>query len=151
MADQAFAPFTLQGSTVALTTGTTVMTEVHSVKWTGISRTAVETTHLATTNGAKTFLAGDIIDYGEVEVAVKYSTQLQHGTLLYSTAKCDTLTLTFKKAYTSCGQALPTTAASIAFPVVFVSSSPDWQNDGVSMMTHKFKVSGSPTIVPAVV
>ena len=153
MADQAFAPFTFQGSSVAVTTAATVITgsELHSVKWSGITRTAVETTHLTTTNGARTYLAGDIIDYGELEIVVKYSTQLQHGTLLYSTGKCDTVTLTFKKAAVSCGAALPTSAATIAFTVVFVSSTPDWPADNVAMMTHKYKVTGAPTITPAAV
>jgi hypothetical protein len=149
MALQAFAPFTFQGSSVALTTGTTVFTEVESVSWTGLTRTAVETTHLTSTGGAKTFIAGDIIDYGEVEVDQKYSTQLQHGTLLVTTAKCDTLTLTFKKAAVSCGATLPATAASIVFSVVFVSSTPTWPKDGLAMMKHKFKVSGAPTFVEA--
>lgn len=151
MADQAFAPFTFQGSSVALTTGTTVVTEVESVSWSGITRTPIETTHLGSTGGAKTFLPGDIIDYGEVEVDQKYSTQLQHGTLLATTAKCDTLTVTFKKAVTACGAAVPTTAGSIAFGVVFVSSTPTWPKDGLAMMKHKFKVTGVPTITPAVV
>ena len=151
MADQAFAPFTFQGSSVALTTGTTVITEVESISWTGVTRTPIETTHLGSTGGAKTFLAGDIIDYGEIEIDQKYSTQLQHGTLLATTAKCDTLTITFKKAITACGAALPTTAASLACSVVFVSSSPTWPKDGLAMIKHKFKVSGPVTITPAVV
>jgi hypothetical protein len=113
-----------------------------------MSRTPVETTYLASTG--KSFIPGDIIDYGEVEIDEKYSTQLQHGTL-FTSSKCDTVTVTFKKAITACGQAEPTTAASIAFSVIFIASTPTWAKDGVAMMKHKFKVTGAPTIVAAVV
>ena len=85
MADQAFTAGTFYGATVALTTAATILStsQAEMVKWTGFSREAVETTHLA--SGGKTFIVGDIPDWGEVEVTTKYSTQLQHATLMTGT------------------------------------------------------------------
>lgn len=123
-------------------------TQPEMVKWTGISREPIETTHLA--SGGKTFIAGDIIDYGELEVTDKYSTQLQHVTLMSGTA-CDTLTLTFPKRAVTCGGALATTAATAAFPVVYIVMAPDFANDKPMTSVKKFRVTGSPTFVAAIV
>ncbi len=151
MADQAFAPSTFFGSSVALTTGTTVLTEIEAVEWSGIERQEVETTHLGSTSGAKTFIPGDIIDFGTLTLTGKYSTQLNYGTLLTTTAKCDTLTVTFKKAPVSCGAALPTTAATYAFSVVWLKFEPTWSNTEVMKGKFTFRVTGVPTPVAAVV
>jgi len=150
MADQVYAPGTFYGATMVLTSAATILstTQPEMVKWTGITREAVETTHLA--SGGKTFIAGDIVDYGEIEVTAKYSTQLQHVTLMTGTA-CDTLTLTFPRRAVTCGGALATTAATAAFPVVYVGQVPDFANDKPMTTVHKFRVTGAPTFVAAVV
>ena len=121
-------------------------TQPEMVKWTGISREAVETTHLA--SGGKTFIAGDIVDFGEIEVTAKYSTQLQHVTLMTGAA-CDTLTLTFPKRAVACGGAVASAAGTAAFPVVYLGQTPDYSNDKVMTTVHKFRVTGAPTFVPA--
>lgn len=150
MADQAFTAGTFYGATMALTTAATILStsQPEMVKWTGISREAIETTHLA--SSGKTFIAGDIIDYGEIEVTDKYATQLQHVTLMSGTA-CDTLTLTFPKRATTCGGALATTAATAAFPVIYLGFAPDLANDKPMTSVKKFRVTGAPTFVAAVV
>ena len=149
MADQAFTAGTFYGATMALTTAATVLStsQPEMVKWTGISREAVETTHLA--SGGKTFIAGDIIDYGEIEVTDKYSTQLQHVTLMTLTP-CDTLTLTFPKRAVTCSGAVATTAATAAFPVIYLGFAPDLANDKPMTSVKKFRVTGLPTFVAAV-
>lgn len=151
MADQAFAASTFYSSSIALTTGTTVLTEIESVEWSGISREEVETTHLASTSGGKTFIPGDIIDFGTLTLTGKYSTQLNYGTLLTTTAKCDTATVTFRKAPTSCGAALPTTAATYAFAVVWLKFEPTWSNTEVMKGKFTFRVTGVPVPVAAVI
>lgn len=150
MADQAYAAGTFYGATMVLTSAATILstTQPEMVKWTGVSREAVETTHLA--SGGKTFIAGDIVDYGEIEVTDKYSTQLQHVTLMTGTA-CDTLTLTFPKRAVTCGGSLATTAATAAFPVVYIGMAPDFSNDKPMTSVKKFRVTGAPTFVAAVV
>lgn len=148
MADQAFTIGTFYGATVALTTAATILstTQTEEVKWTGFNREAIETTYLL--SGGKTFMNGDIVDYGELEVTTKYSTQLQHVTLMTGT-NCDTLTVTFPKRATTCGGSLAGTAGTIAFPVVYTGMTPDWAKDKPMTSVHKFKVSGAPTIVAA--
>ena len=150
MADQAFTAGTFYGATMALTTAATILStsQPEMVKWTGISREAIETTHLS--SGGKTFIAGDILDYGEIEVTDKYATQLQHVTLMTGTP-CDTLTLTFPKRSTTCGGALATTAATAAFPVIYLGFAPDLANDKPMTSVKKFRVTGAPTFVAAVV
>ena len=145
MADQAFAPGTFYGSAAALTTGTTVLTEIEAVEWSGINREEVETTHLASTSGAKTFIPGDIIDYGTLTLTGKYSTQLNYGTLLTTTAKCDTLTITFGKKAVSCGTTLPATAATYPFSVVWLKFEPTWSTTEVMKGKFTFRVTGVPT------
>lgn len=151
MADQAFAPGTFFGSTIAFTTATTLVGNVKSLKWDGgISRKEVNTTHLLTTNGVETFIAGDIISPGTLTVEAQYSTQLDYLALLVAN-KCDTVTLTFPKRSTTCGAALPTTAAKIVFTVVILSAEPNYDNENLNMITFKLQVSGSPVTTPAVI
>ena len=150
MADQAFAPGTFFGSTIALTTNTTLVGNVKSVKWSGLSRKEVGTTHLGTTNGIETFLAGDIISPGTLDIEAQYDTNVVFHTLFLA-GKCDTVTLTFPKRSTTCGAALPTTAAKIVFTVVILSAEPDYSNDDLMMMKFKFQVSGAPVFTAAVV
>lgn len=150
MADQGLALGTFFGSTVALTTNTTLLGNVHSITTTPeFSRGSVETTHLATTSGWKTFISGDIKDGGSIAVNCYYNTNVNLATLFET--GCDTITITFTKRGTSCGAAVATTAATWAASVVLEKISPTWPNDGALMVTYTFKISGKPTIVAAVV
>jgi hypothetical protein len=150
MADQAFAPGTFFGASAALTTATTLITEFEEFSWSGMERNAVETTHLGSTNGHKTYIPGDIIDNGELTITGKYSTQLNYETLFRSTGKCDTLTVTFPKRAVSCGASLPTTAATAAWSVVLTKFEPMFTNDEVMKARFTFKVTGSATLTAAV-
>ena len=148
MATQTFSPGTFFGSTVAFTTSTTLLGNVKSLKWSGLTRKEVNTTHLLTTNGIETFLAGDIISPGTVDIEVQYSTQLDYISLFQS-GKCDICTITFPKRAPTCNGTLALTAATLSFAFVLLSAEPDYNNDDLMMMKFKLQVSGTPTFVAA--
>ena len=150
MAAQAFAPGTFYGATIALTTNTTLVGNVKSFKWSGLTRKEINSTHLLTTNGIETFLAGDIINPGTVDVEAQYDTNVVFHTLFLA-GKCDTVTITFPKRAVSCGASLPTTAANLVLTVVILSAEPDYANEDLMMMKFKFQVSATPTFTAAVV
>ena len=150
MAAQAFAPGTNMGSTVAYTTSTTLLGEVHSIEWTGLTRQGLKTIHLLSTDGVATYLPGDVIEPGQLTIRAKWSTQLDYMALFLS-GKCDTITLTYPKRPVSCGASLPTTAATLAWGVVLLELKPVWSNDEVNMIEQKLQCTGKPTFVAAVV
>jgi hypothetical protein len=145
---QAYAAGTFFGSTVVFTSATTLLGNVRAVKWTGITRNEINTTGINTTDGVETFITGDILNAGELEVEAQYSTQLNYMTLLLANRN-DTVTITFPKRSTTCNGALASSAASIAFPVAILSAEPEWPNDGLLIIKFKLKVSGKPTTVVA--
>ena len=149
MADQAYAGGTFYGATVTFTTATTLTGNVKSVKWSGLTRKEVDTTHLLSTSGMMTYIPSDMIEGGDVEIEAQYSTQLNYQSLLIAN-RCDTVTITFPKRGTTCGGALATTAATIAFSAAILSAEPDWSNDNLMTIKFKLKVSGSITSVAAV-
>jgi hypothetical protein len=148
MADQTLTVGTFYGATIALTSATTLIgsSQVEMFKWTGFTLDPIETTHLA--SGGKTFVKGDIADWGEIEVATRYSTQVNYFSLL-ETISCDTLTVTFPKRATTCGGALASAAATLAYPVIYLGGTVDFANDKPISVTHKFRVTGKPTPVAA--
>lgn len=149
MPDQAFAPGTFTGATIAFTTATTLIGNVKSFKWDGgITRKEVDTSHLLSTDGVDTFIAGDKINTGSLTIEAQYSTQLDYLALLIAN-KCDTVTVTFPKRSVTCGAVLPTTAAKIVFTVVILSAEPNYDNDNLNMITFKMKVSGKPVFTAA--
>ena len=150
MTAQAYAGGTFYGASVAFTAATTLTGNIKSVKWSGLSRKEVDTTHLLSTNGMMTYIPGDMIEGGDVEIEAQYSTQLDYQALLIAN-RCDTVTITFPKRGTTCGAALATTAASIAFSVAILSAEPDFSNDNLLTIKFKLKISGSITTVAAVV
>jgi hypothetical protein len=148
MADQAVTTGTAFGATFALTTNSTFTGDLFRIdKGWEMMRTAVETTHSSSTNGWKTFIAGDIKEMGTLEITVNYNTQLQYHTLF--AAGCDTLTLTFPKRATTCGGTVAVTAATFASSVVFEKASAAFPFDDRMAITLTFRLSGSPTIVAA--
>ncbi len=150
MTSQAFAPGTAFGTAPVLSTNATLIGLIVGIDTAPeFSRTAVETTHSASTGGWKTFIPGDIKDGGMLAVTCQYDTQLDYKTLF--AAGCDTVTITFPKHPTACAAALPTTAATFACGVVFEKLSPKWEFDSLMVITITFKLSGAATYVAAVV
>jgi len=150
MTAQAYAGGTFYGASVAFTAATTLTGNIKSVKWSGLSRKEVDTTHLLSTNGMMTYIPGDMIEGGDVEIEAQYSTQLDYQALLIAN-RCDTVTITFPKRGTTCGGALAGTAATIAFVAAILSAEPDFSNDNLLTIKFKLKISGSITTVAAVV
>lgn len=149
MVAQAFTNGTAYGTTAVLTTNATLIGPIVGIETAPeFSRTAIDTTHSATTDGWKTFIAGDIKDAGMIAITCHWSTQLDYVTLF--AAGCDTITITFPKRATSCGGSLAATAANWACSVVFEKISPKWEFDGQTVVTLTFKISGKPTITAAV-
>lgn len=66
--------------------------DIQTISWSGISREAIETTHLGTTT-ARTFMPGDLYDPGEVTMELSYDDGVDTPILLADTA--ETITLTF--------------------------------------------------------
>lgn len=150
MTAQGFTQGTAFGIAAALTTNTTLIGNIVGIDTAPeMSRTAVETTHSASTNGWKTFIKGDIKDGGMLAITCQYNTQLDYGTLF--TAGCDIITITFPVRGTSCGAAVAGTAATWASAVVFEKISPKWEFDSQMVITLTFKISGTPTYVAALV
>lgn len=151
MVAQAFAPGTMQGLSAALTTNTTLFGLIVDIpKAPEMMRKAISTLHSGTTDGVETFIAGNIITPGELQITLQFSTQLDYMALFLSGA-CDTLTITFPKRITTCGQALPTSAATFASSVVWTALGPQWKFDDLAVITLTFQMSGKPTWVAAVV
>ena len=70
---------------------------VLSISWSGISRPAVDTTHLGTTT-ARTFMPGDLYDPGELTVEFQLDSDQTWGTTI--AAEAATITITFADAET---------------------------------------------------
>jgi len=148
MAVQGTTIGTMFGLTAALTTNGTLVGNIVQVDTAPeLSRTAVESTHTASTDGWKTFIAGDMKDGGELALTCQYNTQLDYAALF--AAGCDTITITFPKRAATCGGTVAATAATLAFPVVFQRLSPVWNFDDMAVITLRFKVAGKPTYVAA--
>ena len=140
----------MYGLSAALTTNSTVIGNIVSVDTAPeMSREAIDTTHSGSTNGIMTCIPGNKIDPGEIAVTCQYSTQLDYGALFLS--GCDTITVTFPKRVTACGQSLPGTAATWASACVWTKLSPKWEFEGLAVITLTFKLSGAPTYVAAAV
>jgi hypothetical protein len=65
--------------------------EVLDVGWDGMSREAIDTTHMTTTNGWMTFLPSDLKDAGELSVSLQFAP----NTAPPITGAAETVTVTF--------------------------------------------------------
>ena len=107
-----------------------------------IDRPEIETTHMASTGGWRTFIAGDLKSAGEVEVECEYNTQIDYKTLIAAQVP-ETLTFTFPLR----GNAA--VAATKSMSAVLTKASPAWPKDDLLMTTLTFRVSGAETYVAA--
>ncbi len=150
MVAQAFTQGSMYGIAPVLTTNATLIGFVVMIDTAPeFSRTAIETTHSASTGGWKTFIPGDIKDGGSLAITCQYDTTLDYKTLF--AAGCDTITVTFPKRATSCGGSVASAAGTFAASVVFEKLSPKWEFDAQAVITITFKISGAPTFVGPVV
>lgn len=130
------------GIVPSLATSSTLLGNIHDIRPNAIERPAIETTHMATTGGWRTFIAGDLKTAGEIEIDVEYNTQLDYKTLVASQA-AETMTITYPLR----GNAA--TAATKTFSAVLTKASPAWPKDDLLMTTLTFQVSGAETYTAA--
>lgn len=119
------------GTTLTFDTG--FFAEIQDVGLDGMARDAIETTHMETTNGARTFIASDLFDNGEVGVEMSYDPQESPPI----DQPAETLTITAPNGATIAGTAFMT-ANSMAIPMG------DRMTQSVTL-----KWSGEITITPA--
>lgn len=129
-----------EGSGASITFGTSGTTiNATSIQATGVSREALETTHLGTTGGTKTYIPADLKDPGEISVTFRYDPDTQPPI-----AAAETITITYPVPATKNNGA---TEASSGF----VSSwdAPTLENDTVMDATFSIKRTGPITYVDA--
>ena len=122
-----------EGSGASITFGTSGTTiNATSIQASGVAREALETTHLGTTGGYKTFIPADLKDPGEIAVTFRYNPNVQPP---ISTA--ETITITYP---VPAGDSSGATEASSGF----VSSwdPPACENDAVMDATFTVKRTG---------
>jgi len=78
------------GSTITFSSG--FFGEILSIGWSGISREAIETSHMGTTGG-RTFIPGDLYDPGELSVELNFEATDDVTTPIAAAA--ETVTVTF--------------------------------------------------------
>lgn len=128
MADQGF------GASISFATG--FFAQITGVDWSGITRAALNTTHMGTTNGRMTYLASDLIDSGQLEVTIWFNPST---TPPYASA-AETCTLTMP---IPTGQTVAATWACSAFMTDYKFSMP---HDNLMSATATLKFSGTITI-----
>lgn len=120
------------------TSGTTI--NAISIQATGIAREALETTHLQTTGGFKTFIPADYVDGGEVQVTFRYDPDTQPP---YNAA-AETITITYPVPASKNNGA---TEAATGFVSSF--DPPTLSNDTVMDASMTIKRSGPVTFTAA--
>lgn len=84
------------GTGTSIAFSTSFLGRLTSVRWTGISREALETTTMATTGG-RDFIPGDLYDPGELQCEIQFDTD---ATPPISSA-AETITITWPDAETA--------------------------------------------------
>ncbi len=122
-----------EGSGASITFGTSGTTiNAISIQATGLAREALETTHLGTTGGYKTYIPADFKDPGEISVTFRYDPDTQPPV-----TTAETITITYP---VPAGKATGATEASSGF----VSSwdAPTLENDSIMDATFTVKRTG---------
>lgn len=104
MADSGF------GTTIAFSSG--FFAEILSVDGPDLSRDPIETTHMGTTNGNKTFIPSDLIDNGTLSVEIAYVP----ATSIPINSAAETVTVTMPGGSTVAGSGFMTNF-SPSFPI----------------------------------
>lgn len=83
------------GTGTSIAFATSFLANLTNVNWSGISRPAVDTTHMGTTP-ARTFMPGDLYDPGSLSVEMQFDTDASPPI----TGAAETVTVTFPDAET---------------------------------------------------
>jgi hypothetical protein len=124
------------GATAVLTTNALGM-DLTNINWAGITRPAVKSSHIGTTD-ADTFIFAERTDWGTVNLAGYFNVVGQLPITNMEATTPDTMTVTFADG--------STWAASVG------STEFEFDNPDEEMVTFaaSFKVTGKPTLVPSV-
>ena len=130
-----------EGSGATITFGTSgTALQCISIQGSGIAREALETTHLATTGGYKTYLPADYKDPGEISCTFRYNPDTQPPVA----AVAETITITYP---VPTGKNNGATEASSGFVTTF--DGPSLENDTIMDATCTIKRTGAVTFVDA--
>lgn len=132
MADQGF------GTTITFQSG--LFAEIRGVRRSGLARDSLETTHMGSTNGWRTFMPSDLKDPGEIEVDLLFDPATKMAaikTAIAAAAETITITYPIKSGHTN-----PATDACSGFMTSFDSDDP---HDAIMTGTAKLKLTGEPT------
>lgn len=130
-----------EGSGASITFGTSGTTiNAISIQGSGIAREALETTHLQTTGGYKTYIPADYKDPGEISVTFRYDPDTQPPIA----AAAETITITYPVPV---GENNGATEASSGFVTSF--DGPTLENDTVMDATMTIKRTGPITFTDA--
>lgn len=134
---------------VDIGTGTTIVfgtsgfnAEVTDVDWGGLSREAIETTHLGTAVagagkvGSKTYIPGDLSDPGEISLTGHFNPNLKPP----MEAAAETITVTFPLP---AGGTTPATWVASGFMTAFAETTPLEDKMG---FTATIKITGNITV-----
>lgn len=122
------------GSTITFSSG--FFAEITNISWGGIEREPLETTHMTTTDGKRTFIPSDLSDAGEITV----EGHCDEDTAPPYTSAAETVTLTFK---VRSGNSSGATWAASGFMTSFDMDDP---MDGIISFTGTVKLSAAITV-----
>ena len=133
MADQGF------GTTLTFSGG--FAGEIKSIQIGGVSRDALETTYMATTQGYRTFIPSDLVDPGELSVEVQFEADKNFLTPIKGAVETVTITFPIESGHSNAGS-----YACSGFLTEFEVTS---QFDEIMTANLTIKYTGVPTYTPA--
>lgn len=138
---------TFYGAAITFSSG--FFGEITGARWTGWSRAAIPTSHTGLTAKANnrasaTFVPGDIVDPGELEVDINFDKDTEPP--MYADA--ETVTVTFDQETDEATS--PATWAASGFLTSFSFDSNGAGEDGIISATGTIKFSGNITVTAAV-
>ncbi len=132
MADQGF------GTTITFQTG--LFGEVRNVNGSNLSRADLETTHMTSTNGYRTYIPADLKDPGELQIQILWDPATKAAAIKTAIgAAAETITVTFP---IKSGQTNPATWVCSGFMTNFDFDDP---YDAIMTGTATLKLTGEPT------
>lgn len=111
--------------------------KITDASWAGLSRNAIDSSHMATTNGWRTFLPGDLKDPGELSVSLLFDKNAATKTNINGAA--ETVTVTWP---TPAGGSTGGTWACSGFMTSFEMTAP---MDDMLTADSTLKFTGEPT------
>lgn len=131
----------LHGMTVTFSSG--FFGQITSLRWSGIARGAVPTSHSATVTW-KTFRPNDLVDPGSIEIEGFCDHDVDWTTPI--TGATETITITWPL---DTGETVAATWAASGFLTAFDAGGPTNDDDTAGTFTATLKLTGTPTVTAA--